>query len=198
MSLSWIRQKLFNSSTDNINKLSALPDPGVAVTESLLMELDYHIQETCVSRREREMAQQREKTGVDYSWLASKAAKPYRMPQVERFEIEELCAKVLPAECGRVMEVFRISMARQPPANEVPRILRSIIIQVIEDRPRDEESSWISKSLVNLRARANSNRITPAESGFEELEMGSSTSRSRRTTQSVSEPVFTIHNEMNV
>ncbi|ELT90737.1 hypothetical protein CAPTEDRAFT_49596, partial [Capitella teleta] len=73
------------------------------VAESLMMELDFQVQEAEQLHQEQKQQEKREATGVDYSWLMTPSTKGYEMSQVERMEIEELCMKVKPAECGKVI-----------------------------------------------------------------------------------------------
>ena len=76
---------------------SRLPtrDEHVAVADSLMAELDFHVKEVDRLSQETEREKQREERGgVDYSWLMVKVPKGYEIPQLERLELEELCLKV--------------------------------------------------------------------------------------------------------
>nr|KAG5708808.1 hypothetical protein BaRGS_031962 [Batillaria attramentaria] len=69
-------------------------DEHVAVVDSLLSEVDFHVKELERAYREREQEERRLQTGVDYTWLITGTPKSYEVPQLERLELEELCYKV--------------------------------------------------------------------------------------------------------
>jgi hypothetical protein len=113
---------------------------------------------------------------VDYSWLAVKPNyKSYKIPQAERMEMDELCTKVKPDECGRIINVFRDALSLATPIEEVPRLLRASILQVIDSRVKEETiPEWLTKSLGNLsKMRPRSARkVTPiSTSAADDLEM---------------------------
>ena len=69
-------------------------DEHMAVVDSLMSELDYHVKDIFHLQQQREREERRVKTGVDYSWLVAATPKVYEVPQLERLELEELCLKV--------------------------------------------------------------------------------------------------------
>ena len=154
---------------------------ALVVQESLLMELDFQIREAERRLKEEEEELKRQKSGVDYSWLVNQPPKVYEMPQLERLELEEVCAKVKPNESGQVIMMFRGSLSREPPPHEIPRILRAIIIQILEGRPKEETmTEWVVKrtaSLATLRIRPQS-KVTPLGPEEFELENGRAMARS--------------------
>ena len=137
---------------------------SVIVAESLLMELDYQLKEA----HERHKSQQQElkrkmSGGVDYSWLATPKEKPYEMPQLDRLELEDLCMKVKPDECGRVIIAFRETLTREPEQHEIPRNLRACIHQVLDGRPKEETMpEWVMRSFSSLSKYRPNPRISPA------------------------------------
>lgn len=70
-------------------------DEHMAVADSLMSELDFHVKELSRIFQQRERDEKRSKTGVDYTWLIAVPPKVYEIPQLERLELEELCLKVL-------------------------------------------------------------------------------------------------------
>ena len=113
---------------------------------------------------------------ADYSWLVAAPMNTwYKMPQVERLELEELCSKVKPDECSRVITAFRQALCPDTPLEHISRLLRASILQVLDGRPKvDTIPEWLSKSLGNLgRMRPRSARkVTPlSELTCDDLEM---------------------------
>jgi hypothetical protein len=79
--------------------------------------------------------ERRQKFGVDYSWLASNDSpvrRPYELPEMKRIELEQMCGRICPSDCGRVLITFRQLIADQetPKAEEIPQLLRATVSQV--------------------------------------------------------------------
>ena len=123
------------------------------------MELSNEVEQADLVRIENERRAREDKMGVDYSWLVIKPPKPYSIPQLERLELEELCMKVKPQESAVIIRTFRAALVREPHVEEIPKIFRAVIIQLLEGRPAEETfPEWVRKSLVNLRPAS---RIMP-------------------------------------
>lgn len=154
------------------NKLTADPnrpperDQQSQVSDSLMNELDYQIKELEKLEREHDLDKKRKETGVDYSWLISSPTKSYEIPQLERLELEGLCYQVKPEETGKVLSLFRDTLFNEPKPNELSRLLRACIRQVLDQRPKEESlASWVTKrslSLGSLRIRPTSSKVSPS------------------------------------
>ena len=55
--------------------------------------------------------------------------KNYEMPQLERLELEELTMKVSPAECGRVLSLFRDAVEAREPEVSVHANYKYFVVQ---------------------------------------------------------------------
>ncbi|KAI0219866.1 Protein RD3, partial [Lamellibrachia satsuma] len=134
-------------------------NPTIVVMESLLMELDYEVEQADLARIENERRSREQTMGVDYSWLVIKSPKPYSISQLERLELEELCMKVKPQESTVIIRMFRDALVREPPVEDIPKIFRAVIIQLLEGRPTEETiPEWVKKNLTRLRPAS---RIMP-------------------------------------
>ncbi|XP_062589498.1 protein RD3-like, partial [Saccostrea cucullata] len=100
-------------------------DSKVVVIDTIIHELEYHIKELERISHEKEVDDRRRNTGVDYSWLMSTTPKGFEIPQLQRLELEELCYKVKPDECGRILSLFRDALFNDPLPSHLPRIMRS-------------------------------------------------------------------------
>ena len=138
---------------------------NVVVAESLLMELDYQMKEAAERMKLQEQENKRRMSGgVDYSWLVIAKDKQYEMPQLERLELEDICMKIKPDECGRVIIMFRDALVRDPDVQEIPRILRAVLHQVLDGRPKEESMpEWVMKSITSLSKYRPNPRISPID-----------------------------------
>ncbi|XP_045166851.2 protein RD3-like [Mercenaria mercenaria] len=141
-------------------------DEQMMLTDSLMLELEFHIREMERMNRDREQELHRQKTGVDYSWLVTAPVKSYEIPQFLRLELEELCYQIKPQECGKVITLFRDSLLNEPTVKEMPHIMKACIKQVLDQRPKEETlTEWVTKrtiSLTNIKLRPQS-KITPTD-----------------------------------
>lgn len=168
----------------------------LVVAESLLIELDFQIQEAELILREREQEEKRQQTGVDYSWLVTKPPKGYDVPELEKLELEELCMKVKAVECGRVINSFRDALLSEPCVQDIPKIFRAVIIQILDIRPKDDTmSEWMMKSLKNLRKTSSINKVMPVNIDNEitnhPQSSGEIYSQRRSSIEDINKPVFT-------
>ncbi|XP_070559935.1 protein RD3-like [Ptychodera flava] len=143
----------------------------VVVTESLLLELDTQIRENERIAREKDHEEKIKRSSVDYSWLISTPPKNFEIPQIQRLEIEELCTKVKPQESGKVITRFREVLERNPKVQEIPLLFKSVIQQVLQERPKEESvGEWVLKrtaSLTKLKPAIHT-RVYPFGSGNED------------------------------
>ncbi|XP_060593479.1 protein RD3-like [Ruditapes philippinarum] len=141
-------------------------DEQMMLSDSLMLELEFHIRESERVNREREQEQRRQETGVDYSWLITTPVKSYEIPQLVRLELEEMCYQIKPSECGKVITQFRDSLLNEPSVTDMPRIMKACIQQVLDQRPKEETlTQWVTKrtvSLTNIKLRPQS-KITPTD-----------------------------------
>lgn len=142
-------------------------DEQVMIADSLMLELEFHIREIERMNRDHEQEERRQLTGVDYSWLVTVPVKSYDIPQLVRLDLDELCCRVKPRECGKVISLFRDSLLNKPRVSDLPLIMRACIQQVLNERPREETlTEWVTKrtvSLTNIKLRPHT-KITPCDS----------------------------------
>ena len=121
------------------------------IAESIIIELEYQIHEA--EEKERTKDVPKNPKSVDYSWLAtSKPKLNYEIPQLQRLELEELGMKVHPDECSTIIGMFRDCLLRDPSIHEMPQLMRTVILHVLQSRSKEETmGSWMMKSLSKLR-----------------------------------------------
>lgn len=73
------------------------------VTRMLMLELNTLLKHAEKQHEERATAERRRSSCVDYSWLATPRRSSYQLPTREFLELEELCAKIPPSQCGPVI-----------------------------------------------------------------------------------------------
>lgn len=168
-------------------------DTKVVVVDTIIHELEYHIKELERIVHDKEIDDRRRNTGVDYSWLISTAPKGFEIPQLQRLELEELCYKIKPEECSRILSLFRDSLFNDPLPSHLPRIMRSCIIQVIEQRPKEETlTEWVSKRTLSLTRIRPNPKVSPSQLRDPEVSSHEETRRCYSTPalQSTTAPEF--------
>lgn len=78
--------------------------PAEMVTHTLMQELSCLLKHTERLCQERAAKIRRRSSSVDYSWLAAAQQKPsYQIIPRELLELQELCLKIPPSQCGPVI-----------------------------------------------------------------------------------------------
>ncbi|XP_046879841.1 RD3 domain-containing protein [Hypomesus transpacificus] len=112
------------------------------VTNTLMLELGAMVKRTERIRLERatEGRRRRSSSSADYSWLAAPPAiQPYELTPRDLLELQDLCAKVPPPECGPVIARFRkLVTEMEPDVHEVPRLFRTVLLDTVEGTDTDE------------------------------------------------------------
>lgn len=126
-------------------------------SDAILAELTYQMRLAEDRNQAEEKEQKRlQMGGIDYSWLVTVKPKPYEIPEIERLELDELCNRITPAECSKIIRSFRDAIVRDRKAQEMPRILRAVIHQTIDARPAPSSVTgmplWLSRSVSSLKS----------------------------------------------
>ncbi|KAK6466424.1 protein RD3-like [Huso huso] len=135
---------------------SSQPLPSPRSSEMLMSELGSLLRRSEQLQLERAAEGRRRRSSVDYTWLTVTPKPTYQLSPGETLELQDLCAKIQPSECG-------------------PVILRELVMEYEPDVHEEEEevgnSYWDkqrSKSLSVMtfksRLRINPSR-NPAPSG---------------------------------
>ncbi|XP_043077264.1 protein RD3 [Puntigrus tetrazona] len=143
--------------------------PEELVTDMLMLELGSLLKRTERLRQERATESRRRSSSVDYSWLAAPPHKSsYEIPAGEMLELQDLCVKVSPSQCGPlILRLRKVVTEVEPEVTEVSRLFRSVLCNFL-DEAEDEEARQRalkaranrskSMSVINLRSRI---RISP-------------------------------------
>ncbi|XP_047441218.1 RD3 domain-containing protein [Mugil cephalus] len=115
------------------------------VTNTLMLELGAMVKRTERVRLERATEGRRRRrsstSAADYSWLANPPApQPYELTPNDLLELQDLCAKIPPAQCGPVIVRFRKLVSQMvPEVHEVPRLFRSVLRDCVEEVNGNED-----------------------------------------------------------
>ncbi|XP_030251611.1 protein RD3 [Sparus aurata] len=115
------------------------------VTNTLMLELGAMVKRTERIRLERATEGRRRRrsssTTADYSWLASTPTpQPYELTPNDLLELQDLCAKIPPAQCGPLIVRFRRVVSQmEPEVHEVPRLFRSVLNDFVDESNAPEE-----------------------------------------------------------
>ncbi|KAM7000203.1 protein RD3 [Tautogolabrus adspersus] len=115
------------------------------VTNTLMLELGAMVKRTERIRLERATEGRRRRCSssstADYSWLANTPTpQPYQLTPKDLLELQDLCAKIPPAQCGPVIVRFRSSVSQmEPEVHEVPRLFRSVLRECVDEVNGNDE-----------------------------------------------------------
>lgn len=115
------------------------------VTNTLMLELGAMVKRTERIRLERAKEGRRRRrsssSAADYSWLATTPApQPYELTPNDLLELQDLCSKIPPAQCGPVIVRFRRLVSEmEPDVHEVPRMFRSVLRECVNELSETED-----------------------------------------------------------
>ncbi|KAM9849848.1 protein RD3 [Aulostomus maculatus] len=113
------------------------------VTNTLMLELGAMVKRTERIRLERATEGRRRRRSssstADYSWLANTPnPQPYELTPNDLVELQDLCVKIPPAQCGPVIVRFRRLVSQmEPEVHEVPRLFRTVLRDCIDESNED-------------------------------------------------------------
>lgn len=115
------------------------------VTNTLMLELGAMVKRTERIRLERAKEGRRRRrsssSAADYSWLANAPTpQPYELTPNDLLELQDLCTKIPPAQCGPLIVRFRRLVSQmEPEVHEVPRMFRSVLRECVNELNENEE-----------------------------------------------------------
>ncbi|XP_030000609.1 protein RD3 [Sphaeramia orbicularis] len=115
------------------------------VTNTLMLELGAMVKRTERIRLERATEGRRRRRSssstADYSWLANNPTpQPYELTPNDLLELQDLCAKIPPSQCGPVIVRFRKLVSQmEPEVHEVPRLFRTVLRDCVDEVSGNEE-----------------------------------------------------------
>ncbi|CAJ1058741.1 RD3 domain-containing protein [Xyrichtys novacula] len=116
------------------------------VTNTLMLELGAMVKRTERIRLEQAAEGRRRRRSssstADYSWLCNTPMpQPYQLTPNDLLELQDLCAKIPPAQCGPVIVRFRRLVSQtEPDVHEVPRLFRSVLHKCVDELNRNNEA----------------------------------------------------------
>ncbi|XP_026090903.1 protein RD3-like [Carassius auratus] len=130
--------------------------PEELVTNMLMLELGSLVKRTERLRQERTTENRRRSSSVDYSWLAAPPQKSsYEIPAGEILELQDLCAKVSPSQCGPLVLRLRKEVIEvEPEVSEVSRLFRSVLCNFLDEA--EEGEATLQRALKTRTNRSKS------------------------------------------
>ncbi|MBN3273126.1 RD3 protein, partial [Polyodon spathula] len=158
-----------------------LPSPRSAensVMETLMSELGSMLKRSERLQLDRAAEGRRPRSSVDYTWLAVTPKPAFQLSPGETLELQDLCTKIQPSQCGPILLRFRKLVREfEPHVHEVPRIFRTVLCDSLDEEPgreeerRLEQRGWDkqrsnSLSVMTFKSRLRINPFrNPAPSG---------------------------------
>ncbi|XP_041800401.1 RD3 domain-containing protein [Chelmon rostratus] len=115
------------------------------VTNTLMLELGAMVKRTERIRLERATEGRRRRRSssstADYSWLANTPTpQPYELTPNDLLELQDLCGKIPPAQCGPLIVRFRRLVSQmEPEVHEVPRLFRTVLRDFVDEMNGNED-----------------------------------------------------------
>ncbi|GAA6098384.1 RD3 domain-containing protein [Tachysurus ichikawai] len=118
--------------------------PEELVTNTLMLELGAMVKRTeriCLERASEVRRRRSSSSLPDYSWLAGPQPHvPYKLTPRDVLDLQELCSRIPPPQCGPVIVRFRNSVSElEPEVHEVPQLFRSVLRACLDEEHADEE-----------------------------------------------------------
>ncbi|XP_028315664.1 protein RD3-like [Gouania willdenowi] len=117
------------------------------VTNTLMLELGAMVKRTERIRLERVTEGRRRSSSsiADYSWLAiTPTLQPYEITPNDLLELQDLCAKIPPAQCGPLIVRFRRLVSQmEPDVHEVPQLFRSVLRDTVDQMIEDIDGNKV-------------------------------------------------------
>lgn len=129
------------------------------VTNTLMLELGAMVKRTERIRLERAKEGRRRRRSssstADYSWLATAPTpQPYELTPNDLMELQDLCAKIPPAQCGPAIVRFRRMVSQmEPEVHEVPRMFRSVLRDCVNELSENED---VQECVIEKQQRSKS------------------------------------------
>ncbi|XP_078389128.1 protein RD3-like [Cetorhinus maximus] len=128
------------------------PTEGELVTHTLTLELSSQLKRAEKMHRERLAEWKRAKQGVDYSWLVAQPRRGYQVSPQEQLELEELCSKIKPSQCGPfILRFRRLVRGFESEAPEIPRVFRLALLDFIEQEEEEEARQILRRQAEGKR-----------------------------------------------
>ncbi|XP_053091651.1 RD3 domain-containing protein [Pangasianodon hypophthalmus] len=123
-------------------KIPGQRTPEELVTNTLMLELGAMVKRTeriCLERASE--VRRSSSSSPDYSWLAGPQPHvPYELTPRDVLDLQELCARIPPPQCGPVIVRFRNLVSEiEPEVHEVPQLFRSVLRACLDEEQADEE-----------------------------------------------------------
>ncbi|XP_035524919.1 RD3 domain-containing protein [Morone saxatilis] len=129
------------------------------VTNTLMLELGAMVKRTERIRLERATEGRRRRRSssstADYSWLASNPTpQPYELTPNDLLELQDLCARIPPAQCGPLIVRFRRLVSQmEPEVHEVPRLFRTVLHDCVDEVNSNED---VQEPVIEKQQRSKS------------------------------------------
>ncbi|XP_068571068.1 RD3 domain-containing protein [Cebidichthys violaceus] len=157
------------------------------VTNTLMLELGAMVKRTERIRLERATEGRRRRRSssstADYSWLATAPTpQPYELTPNDLLELQDLCVKVPPAQCGPLIVRFRRLVSQmEPEVHEVPRLFRSVLRECMDEVNGNDDMQTQDGGVFEKQQRSKSLSFVTFRSKFRsgQLFRGSNTRGSR-------------------
>ncbi|XP_034037244.1 RD3 domain-containing protein [Thalassophryne amazonica] len=142
------------------------------VTNTLMLELGAIVKRTERIHLERVSEGRRRRcstsSSADYSWLVNTPVpRHYQLTPNDLLELQDLCEKIPPAQCGPVIVRFRRLVSQmEPEVHEVPRLFRSVLRDCVDELSGNDDDAPMNDPVFEKRHRSKSLSFVTFRSKF--------------------------------
>lgn len=146
-------------------------DGQALVQDRIISELDATIKFFEHKKFEIFKEKARKNTKVDYTWLISVPYRQYRMPPLERMEIETLAYKVKSEHVGLCIKQFKSLINSSTKVSDIPSLMRETLRKLLGDYELQNYRAEISRGSIFKRIRSEQ-KIYPCKETMEFKDTG--------------------------
>lgn len=146
-------------------------DNQAIVQDRILSELDSIIR--FFERKKFEVFKEnaRKKSKVDYTWLISVPYKPYKIPPLERMEIETLAYQIKPEHVGFCLNQFKNQINSDTQVMDIPLILKQTVKKRLGDYEKERYQTQLARGSLLRRMRSDP-RVCPSLTELQDMKEG--------------------------
>ena len=132
------------------------------VQDRITCELDTTIKFFLRKKFDQFKEEARQRNKCDYSWLISIPAPRYKIPSLERMEIESLAYQVKPEHVGECIRQFRARFSGTTTVEDIPSLMIHTLRKILGEYESERYNSEISRPSSVLRRMRSEPKVYPS------------------------------------
>ena len=142
------------------------PDKQTLVQDRIISELENTIKFFEKKKIELQKEKIRQKSKVDYTWLMNIPYKKYKIPSLERMEIETIAYQIRPEDVGLCIRRFKDQIIRSTVPGDIPNLMMQTLRKLLDDYEVEKYTTEFTRNTFLRRIRSES-KVYPSPELFE-------------------------------